>query len=420
MLNIEFNRPIPAAIDGRAWSVDSAPGDLFGATDTKRARLICPTGDSPTARMVRNHELTHARITPRVDAAALCKRHSVTMESLQWSEDSRISTFLDARELVDADAISEEESDAVAKSLARSERTIAGAFLVHWDLAHQFQRLRGAFLRAGVDAGELESIIDRLQAIREPVRRAAHGGRRGRRRPWGKVYGSVDGFRVFTVPLAAAFDAEFPADAPPRSESDKVTDRKVRAVKGRGQWGTLRDVFRPPLNRAVRPRRSPGRRFSDCGVLPSAVHRLTIDGAVFTTRRPKKGGTVLCDASGSMDYSDADIERILQEAPGSTIAFYAGSEGHSAAHGRIIIGAQGGRAAAVRDILKALPGRQNKVDGPALRWLAKQPGPRFWISDEEVGGVSDFGKGGTCHDECVRICRAADIRILPNIDALRR
>jgi hypothetical protein len=421
MIAPQSNRPVPAAIDGRAWSVDGAPADLFGATDTKRARLICPIGDSATARMVRNHELAHARITPRVDAAALCKRHSVTMEALQWSEDSRISTFLHERELVDADALTDGEADGTAKVLARSDRAVAGAFLVHWDLPNQFMRLRDAFIRAGVLADDLDGILERLQVIRETAARGASGGRRGRRRPWSKVFAAVDGFKVFTIPLALAFDREFPADAPRRSESERVTDRRVRAVKGRGLWGTLTDVFKPRLSATVRPRRSPGRRFSDCGVLPSAVHRLPVDGAVFTAKRPKKGGTVLCDASGSMDYGDDDIARIIREAPGSTVAFYAGAEGHSRAHGRIVVGAAGGRAATVADIMKALPGRQNKIDGPALRWLARQPAPRFWISDQEVGGAGgDFGVGGVCHDECLRICRAADIRILPNIGALKR
>ena len=34
-------------------------------------------------------------------------------------------------------------------------------------------------------------------------------------------------------------------------------------------------------------------------------------------------------------------------------------------------------------------GNGNIVDGPALDWLGKQPGPRVWVSDGFVTGVND-------------------------------
>lgn len=429
---IDTNRPVPAAIDGRRWAVDASPGDLAGATDTRKARLFAPVSDSPTARMVRNHELAHARITPAMAAATLCKRYGVSMEALQWCEDSRISEFLDARRLVDADAITPEEADAVASICRTSERAVAGAFMVNGSLGSQRERLREAFVRAGVDPMALESIEERVDEIRDAARTIARDGgtfggrrrvRRGRRIGWDRIFASRDGFRLWTIPAAKQFDLAFPAggdgDTHKRRGSDPAIERELRSIKGRGAWGVLTDVHRPKLDRAVRPRRYPGRRFSDCGVIPSAVHRLPTDGAVFAAKRPVKGGTVLCDASGSMHYHDDDIERILQEAPGSTIAFYAGAD-RGAPRGRIVIGAERGRAATVAEIRGALPGQENLIDAPALRWLARQPAPRFWVSDEGVGGVTDFGRGGPCHDECLAICRAAGIRIVRRIELLKR
>ena len=414
----DSNRPIPAAIDGRRWAVEPSPGDLSGATDTKKARLFAPISDSPTARMVRNHELAHAKITPAMAAATMVKRHGVSMEALQWSEDSRISTFLQFNELVGDDALTDDESDAVARVCGGSVRGIAGALLVNWDLPAQRSRLESAFMRAGIPPVEVQGISDRVESIREHAARASRGiGRRGRRRPWRATFADRKGFNTFTVPLAKMFDAEFPEGGSgdkgeKRGPPDRATERKLAAIRGSKNWGRITDVFRPRLDRAVRPPRSPGRRFSDTGVIPT-------DGAVFTTRRKTKGGTVLCDASGSMHYDDSDIERILQEAPGSTVAFYAGSN-YGTPRGRIVVAADRGRAATVQEVRRALPGQENLIDGPALRWLARQPAPRFWISDEGVGGVADFGPGGPCHRECLEICRAANITIVPTIEALRR
>ena len=422
----DSNRPVPAAIDGRKWSVAPAPGDLAGATDTRGAKLFAPVTDTPTGRMVRNHELAHARITPAMAAGTLCKRHGVTMEALQWSEDSRISTFLDNHDLVDRDALTDDESMSIARLCASSERSIAGAMLVNFDLPAQRERIEAALESCGVPRDDLSAIYERVDTMREAAARGARGPRRaGRRRPWSKIYAAREGFRLFTIPLAKRFDMEFPpagadGEVKRRDPADRATDRKVKAVKGRGAWADLRDIHRPRLDRTVRPRRAPCRRFSDSGVIPSAVHRLPTDGAIFAAKRRSKGGTVLCDASGSMSYSDSDIERLLQEAPGSTVAFYSGSNGGGAPHGRIVIGADRGRAATVADVMSALPGNENLIDGPALRWLARQPAPRFWITDEGVGGVNDFGVGGPCHAECIAICRAANIKIVPRVESLRR
>jgi hypothetical protein len=358
-------------------------------------------------------------------AGTLTKRHKVSMEALQWSEDSRISTFLDGNDLVDESALTDDEADAVARVCGGSIRGIAGALLVNWSLENQRCRLEGAFIRAGIPAVDLQGISDRVEAIREGIVRAARGGhRRGRRKSWARIYGDRKGFNTFTVPMAKAFDAEFPEGGSgekgdKRGEPDRAIERKLSAVRGTKNWGRITDVFRPRLDRTVRPPRSPGRRFSDTGVIPTAIHRITTDGAVFTTRRKVKGGTVLCDASGSMHYHDSDIERILQEAPGSTVAFYAGSN-YGAPRGRIVVAADRGRAATVEEVRRAMPGQENLIDGPALRWLARQPAPRFWISDEGVGGVADFGPGGPCHRECLEICRAANITIVPRIESLRR
>jgi hypothetical protein len=50
----------------------------------------------------------------------------------------------------------------------------------------------------------------------------------------------------------------------------------------------------------------------------------------------------------------------------------------------------------------------NVVDGPALRWLARQPEPRIWISDGHVTGIADQPSSDLAVD-AIHICRKARI-----------
>ena len=412
------NRPVPAAVDGRRWTVSESPNG-GGATDTKKADMFAPLQDGPTARMIRNHELIHARITPRIDAAGAAAKHGVTASALQWAEDHRVGLLQRRLGLVDVDALSAEEAAAHAKMFAHSHRMVAGALLATLPLPDQFRRLYDAFIGAGVDPDDLAAVANKLRSM---IAVSYPSARRRGRRPAASSKFKPTGFAKYTVPLAAAFDAVFPESGPSSDgelEEARRNNRRVERVKSLGRWGVLSRVCKAPFSRAIRPRRPIGRRFSDAGVIPSAVHRLPVDGSIFATRRRARGGTILCDASGSMNYSDEDIERIISMAPAATIAFYSGTKNGGVCSGSIVIAAQSGRAASVDDVRKVLRGGHNLIDGPALRWLAGQPGPRFWVSDEEVGGVSDFGRGGPCWQECRQICTAASVTIVPDIDKIR-
>lgn len=424
LLANDTNRPVPAAIDGRRWVV-SGSGGLTGGTNTRRAELFAPLVDTPTARFIRNHELMHARITPHLDPGAVAKKNGCTFEALQWAEDWRVERALDRRGLIPPDAISEAEADLIAGNVGMDPRLAAGAILSNWDCngRHGFaggprDRIQDAMVRAGWNPESLGRIIDRVETIIDGAMSTAFARRRRGRAPAVHPIETSKGFSKITIPLARMFDAEFPPGGT-ESEGKGRPNPEVDRIPGLAKWAPIADIRRLPMPNQVRPRRPIGRRFSDAGVIPSAVHRLPVDGAIFGTRRRAKGGTILCDASGSMNYDDDDVARILRDAPAATVAFYAGAKNGRHGFGRIIIGASNGRAASVGEVMRALPGGHNLIDGPALRWLARQPAPRFWVSDEGVGGMGDFGRGGLCHAECLAICRAAGIRIVPHIDALK-
>jgi len=129
------------------------------------------------------------------------------------------------------------------------------------------------------------------------------------------------------------------------------------------------------------------RRCHDEGTVPNAMHRYASDGRIFSTRRRGAGGTILIDASGSMNIDNAMLAKFVDRAPMATVAIYAGDN----IDGGIVIVAKDGKVAEPRDISDCRDdlGCGNVVDGPALDWLGAQPQPRIWVCDGHVTGVDD-------------------------------
>jgi len=125
---------------------------------------------------------------------------------------------------------------------------------------------------------------------------------------------------------------------------------------------------------------------TDEGTEMRYIDRYAVDQRVFKRKRKKRkgGGSVLIDASGSMDIDASDIMNIIKEAPEATlVAMYSG-DGEM---GQLRIVVDKGKRCA--DGHLAPFGGANCVDIPALEWLACQPAPRVWLSDGEVTGEDD-------------------------------
>ncbi|HPO87356.1 MAG TPA: hypothetical protein PLN86_16060, partial [Candidatus Hydrogenedentes bacterium] len=151
------------------------------------------------------------------------------------------------------------------------------------------------------------------------------------------------------------------------------------------QWGAMREVKLPfvrPITTAIR---ALTRRPMYVGPL-MYPHRY-LDGAMFGLRQRVAGGTILIDMSGSMNIMSSQIDAILTYRPAATIAAYGSAILHFRS-GMLVIAARNGRAVDP-EVLRNTIGFGNVVDGPALRWLCKQPEPRIWISDGHVTGVGD-------------------------------
>jgi hypothetical protein len=181
-----------------------------------------------------------------------------------------------------------------------------------------------------------------------------------------------------------------------------------------GGWAQM-DIREP-----ARPHRLParvrgrGKGVNDTGAVPVALHRSTSDGRIFRATRIKPvAGTVLIDNSGSMGFKLPDLIEIMAALPASTIADYCSAS----EHGELRILAREGRMVSEK-VLATSIGGNNGVDGPALRWLVQQQGPRFWVSDGGVTGIQDeYNNNGP--EECLVLCKAGKVIQIPSISEMR-
>jgi hypothetical protein len=376
--------PLPEAIDGSRWTVKEGPGSC----DTVSRILGVPMDDSDGSRFIRNHELGHAKITPRKPAFKLCKLFDLSMLGLQVCEDLRVHLYLRRIGVTTCGSLSDTEAEEFVLKASASDRLLA-AHLVASMHTDDYGRVLSAFIRH-IDEARVEHLLRMTRLV---------DNRMGQ----GRGLDRSIGFRNGTVPAARLFDAVFPEAGVPSPQLPLdclFVPQKSRPAKwGEMQIHTLDSERSRPIPAVAR-----GRTFCDHGAVLAAPHRLPVDGRVFLRRRRQRGGTVLIDASGSMCFGSAELTRITAAAPLATVAIYAGR----GASGTLAIVAARGRMAS-RSGICALLGRGNVVDGPALRWLAQQAEPRIWISDGHVTGAHDRPSTALVVD-AIRICQQAGIR----------
>jgi len=137
------------------------------------------------------------------------------------------------------------------------------------------------------------------------------------------------------------------------------------------------------------------KRSADKGVVPRHMHRMTTDRKVFTTKKVVAGGSLMIDCSGSMNWDYDQLRELIEILPAVRIAGYEGYNTiKNGADGIIRIFAENGRLDS-KQIAQAGYYGANSIDLEALKYLAKQPEPRIWVSDQAVVGVDDDGRANS-------------------------
>lgn len=178
-------------------------------------------------------------------------------------------------------------------------------------------------------------------------------------------------------------------------EGDEALESKIEAEikaslhpRSKGRWGKMhiRDYARevPAKLRAM----GLGKRVALMGTRIGQLHRILTDQRVFFARHERRGGTILIDISGSMSWDMEQLWEMIQVAPHGKVAVYSGVKDF----GYLSIMIRNGRActkSTYENNADKISLGGNIIDGPALRWLGKQEGPRLWVCDNIVTGVDD-------------------------------
>ena len=193
-----------------------------------------------------------------------------------------------------------------------------------------------------------------------------------------------------------------------------------------GAWGIMKEI-KGPLQVNLQSLLKKGREYRpmDYGTNPKYISRYCIDKKIFKQKQRTYGGTILIDASGSMNFSGQDILDIMSELPAVTIAMYNDrydgplKDGQSRWDvGVLRIIAQGGKRV-TQEYLDTHSGGGNLVDGPALDWLGKQPPARIWVSDMYVFGRRNDNSVNLLKD-CQQKLKKHNITRLADINEVKR
>ena len=446
-------RPIPGAIDGQRWTVtEGGPiGHIDGTTDLDGRRMRVLHRSAHAARWVAQHELGHARWTPRAsDPRKVAKANPpATEQDVQIIEDCRVLSLLRDAGLAQIHRHSAEEIEANAAQWIDSATQDDGAprpqallapYAMHamqslavplvgpasLDLTpcgaevkmlrHHLTRLTIAAAEAAgrdinADVGALHSVLNHALDIAT----AAASMLRPKRRPGsGRVRLP---FRL--VGPAAAYFRRRLTDAQDIPPGERFGCGRSRDNRQTLTWGRLVALPTLPMTEHAAATAAQRRTLAvPAGSRLGAIRRSLTDGRCYrrTVQRLAKGGTVLIDTSGSMALEPEQVYAVLAVLPAATVAIYSGK----GPAGSVSIIAKGGKCASADAIANRIEdvGPGNIIDGPALRWLAAQAEPRLWVCDGIVTGCHDQA-AAHLDDEAGAIVARASITRCEDMNALR-
>ena len=412
--------PFPGLIDGHRWSVREGRWPVFiDRSDMEAGGVMSvPLDDTPIARKLRLHEQAHITWTDNVDPDSFDGVSGATVEAC---EDARIIQKMNAmddgwrhtNEGFNAmpDSVSRRCGSIfqrIAEKLAGNEEDPSepkfGEDVTLLDGARLVAMSRGYCEGSTIDSYARNAGLDWITEEVEKLH--------------AEYLGQGDPQMDDAVTYARELEHRFRELGNQLGEQRKAFEdadmpRYPGLIEEDDNWGKLK-VEEAPLTERLKANPERKVRATDMGAIPRYMHRITIDQRVFGRRRKRVvfQGTVLIDHSGSMSLSVDQVEEILTRWPAVTIATYSGMGGG----GVLRVIARNGKRAENRWLGRP-SGGENVVDGPALDWLAKQKGPRVWISDGHVTGVHEKITPGLRLDAARKVSRGR-IRRIEDVQSL--
>ena len=380
-----WNVTVGAAARGEAW------------TNRMERMMRVPDGDDALARVIRAHEMMHAKVSPLLlDPSSF----GVSEEALRAAEEYRVNLLIgeagfDLTQLADG---SEKQS---GKRLAEvgdwnNLVTFMAATAGTKSASELIAGVRSANPEMAVSLKEVEkAIINKWHEVCGRKRGISAADRKRAAAEIGStlfVGGWPYGFTRFTVPLARMLETYMRRDDDGDEDAETGIPENFPKAEQIKKDRTGKDKmlkFRPvivgdlPLTKRINGSLGRKRVASAMGRNPRRMHRMLVDPQrrVFDTVRRGNGGVVLVDLSGSMRLENDDILAMLAAAPGSIVIGYGVQRNEDIPNLWVL--AEGGK------VCEDLPtlGMTNGNDAPAIRFAAakrRKSDPFIWVTDGSV------------------------------------
>lgn len=444
-------RPLPEMLGRKdtkqgEWVIDTcAPVRGKPATDIVGKRMIVPVADEAVDRVIRAHEMMHAKVSPADDFVKWIERGIATEDALRVVEEVRVN-FLLKKAGFDVDLLGDgSELSAGVLTAERGDWTNAVYTAVGYSICgggkdfltgvRRVNRAWGTTLRDIVKAVEKEFVkaykrgdlastevhtatglspigFAHTERIAEWVDRLAHPQKPEQDEAEDNSENSKTNEKNEETEESTKTTKKKDGKNGNGETNDKApTDpKKVKPVEptGRGgnvvpQWAELK-IGTLPLTRRANGGLGRKRIASQMGRDPRRIGNALVDPEkrIFDQYRKGNGGIVLIDGSGSMSLTNQNILEITEASPGCTVAVYSADRDN--AKDNLWILAKNGKR------VDNVPERNggNGVDAPAIRWAVSQrrhsSTPIVWITDGQVHGVSNNGGWGGYHDQLALDC----------------
>jgi hypothetical protein len=398
--------------ESRAWTIHEGSSMRGEASCNLQERILeVPLTSSEQARVVRAHELMHARVSPRAGYLIRCL-DEVSPRALECAEELRVNTLI-GRLGFDLTTLSDGTEKLGARRLGESGQ---------WGEALCFlMAVLGTGAERDFFSGIRQGAASWLPALRNLRKRALEIFSFDTR-----VLGATHlddaalpaGYACSTLVLARLLTQSAAARVPTSSEELRAFRRSLEVGGRRPPTG----VFAPlVVDETMFPERSPrGQRdrtwrASTTGTALRYPGRLLTDDQrrAFAQQVPRHGGVVVVDQSGSMDIDAEALRALLRQAPHALVLGYSHRPGDRGTTANAWILCQRGQLAA-----RSPSGNVgNGVDGPVLRWAAslRRAGEPFvWVTDGQVTDSHDY-PDATLTRHCAELVQRYRIRLVRDL-----
>ncbi len=379
--------------------------------------LEVPLGRDGTSRVVRAHELMHARVSPHLHEHYGAS-DDLSPRALECAEELRINTLVGRLDF-DVGLLRDGSEKNGGRRLAESAQWSEALCFLMAVLGTGAEKDYLAGIRQGNPSWlpGLRAVRKRALALMGGFATSSLGSTRlnDERVPAGYANATIVLARILTQSMSAR---------PPTSPDELRMFRRSLEPGGRrppsGRFATLK--FDPSLVMAPRPRGVGVRRARPGATGPSMRYpsRLLTDDLkrAFAQRATFHGGIVVIDQSGSMDIDPAQLQSLLRRAPDALVVGYSHRPGDRGDVANAWLLADRGAVAT------SCPSGNvgNGVDGPVLLWALRQRRrrePVVWVTDGQVTDSHDH-PDDELTTQCAELVRSHRIRLVRDLEGAAR